>query len=140
MHPVLSKDLLKLDITNQAAEHDYDLPREEITSPASYPPMHSLKLRNYQGYPQVITVKASSDSPSIGITVQDVLRTIHEDVRTPLRRCEWADLSAKERGQVDAAFRERCRTDKELGQGPCRIDSLQGRYWLQIVPKLLPSG
>ena len=37
LHPVLSEDLLKLDITNQPEERDYDLPREEITSPASYP-------------------------------------------------------------------------------------------------------
>ena len=36
-HPVLSEDLLKLDITNQPEERDYDLPREKITSPASYP-------------------------------------------------------------------------------------------------------
>jgi hypothetical protein len=136
----LSKYLLKLDIANQPVEHDYDLPREEITSSASHPPMHSLKLESHQGYPQLITVQASSDSPGIGVTVQDVLRTIHEDVRTLSRRREWTKLSAEERAQVDTAFRERCRTEEELGQGPCRIDYLRGRDRLQVLPKLSPSG
>ena len=101
--------------------------------------MHSLRLENHEGYPQVITVQAR-ESPSIGVTVQDVLRAIHEDVRTPSRRYEWAKLSADERTQVDAAFRERCRTEEELGRGPCRIDYLRGRDRLQILPKSLPSG
>lgn len=102
--------------------------------------MRSLKLENHQGYPQVITVQASSDSPSIGVTVQDVLRTIHEDARTPSRRYEWTKLSAEEREQVDAAFRGRCRTEEELGKGPCRIDYLQGRDRIQILPKHSLSG
>lgn len=137
---MLSKYLLKLDITSQPVEHDYDLPNEEITSSASHPPMQSLKLESHQGYPQLITVQASSNLPAIGVTVQDVLRMIHEDVRTLSRRREWTKLSAEERAQVDAAFRERCRTEEELGQGPCRIDYLRGRDRLQILPKLSPSG
>ena len=139
MHPVLSKDLVKLDITNQPEEHDYDLSREEITSPASHPIMQSLKLENHQGYPWFITVRACSDSPSVGVTVQDVLRTIHEDVRTLSRRREWTKLSAEERAQVDATFRKRCGSDEDLSQGPCRIDYLRGRNRLQIIPKLSPS-
>lgn len=140
LHPVLSKYLLKLDITDQPVEHDYDLPREDITSPASHPPTQLLKLENHQGYPQLITVQASSASPSIGVTVEDVLRTIHKDVRTLSGRHEWAKLNAEERAQVDVAFRERCRTEEDLGQGPCRIDYLQGRDMLQILPRFPPSG
>jgi len=140
LHPVLSKYLLKLDTTYQSVKHDYDLPREEITSAASHPPMHSLKLVNHQGYPQLITVQASSDAPGVWVTVQDVLRTIQEDVRTLSRRREWAKLSAEDRAQVDSAFRDRCRTEEELGQGPCRIDYLQGRDRLQILPKISPDG
>ena len=102
--------------------------------------MHSLQLESYQGYPQLISVQASTNTPGIGVTVQDVLRTIHEDVRALSRRREWTRLSAEERAQVDAAFRERCRTEEELGQGPCRIDYLRGRDRLQILPKLSPSG
>ena len=139
MHPVLSEDLLKLDITNQPEERDYDLPREEITSPASYPVIYSLKPENNQGYPWFITVRACSDSPNVGVTVQDVLRKVHEDVRTLSRRREWTKLSADERAQVDATFRERCKSDEDLSQGPCRIDYLRGRDRLQIIPKLSPS-
>ena len=112
MHPVFPKDLLKLDITNQPEEHDYDLQREEINS------------------------QACSDSPSVGVTVQDVLRTIHEDVRTLSHRCDWTKLKGEERAQVDATFRERCRSEEELSQGLCRIDYLRGRDRLEIIPKL----
>lgn len=139
MHPVLSKYYLKLDISNQGVDHDYDLPIEELISPAVYPPLLSLKLENHQGYPQSVTVQASSESPS-GITVQDVLKTINEDLRKPSRRREWIKLNAEERTAVDGAFRERCRTEEELGQGPCRIDYLRGRDRLQILPRLSPDG
>jgi hypothetical protein len=135
----LSNYLLKLDITNQPVEHDYNLPREEITSLASHPPVHSLKLENHQGYPQLITVQAFNDSPSIGITVQDVLRTIHEDTRRLSRRREWSKLSPEERVHIDVAFRERCSTEEELGQGPCRIDYLLGRDRLQTLSKISPN-
>jgi uncharacterized protein DUF6699 len=94
---------------------------EDITSSASDPPMHSLKLENHQGYPQLIIVQASSNSPSVGITVQDVLSAIQEDVRKLSRRREWTKLSPEERAQVDTAFRDRCKTEEELGQGPCRM-------------------
>jgi hypothetical protein len=122
LHPVLSRYLLKLNVTDQPVEYDYGLPREEIHCPASHPPMHSLKLENHQGYPQLIIVQASSKSPSIGVTVKDMLRAIHEDIRTLSHRCEWTKLSTKERARVDVAFRERCRTEEVLCQGPCRID------------------
>lgn len=56
------------------------------------------------------------------------------------RRREWTKLSAEDRAQVDTAFRDRCRTEEELGQGPCRIDYLRGRDRLQILPKLSPTG
>jgi len=141
LHPALAKYYLTLDISSQGVDHDYNLPNEELTSPAIDPPMSSLKLENHQGYPQSITVQASteSDSPD-GVTVQDVLRTINEDSRKPSRRREWTKLSAEERAAVDGSFRERCKTEEELGQGPCRIDYLRGRNKLQILPRLSPDG
>lgn len=139
MHPALSKYYLTLDISNQGVDHDYDLPIEELTSPAVDPPLLSLKLENHQGYPQSVTVQSSADSPS-GITVQDVLKTFNEDLRQQSRRREWIKLNAEERVDVDGAFRERCRTEEELGQGPCRIDYLRGRNRLQILPRLSPDG
>jgi hypothetical protein len=139
LHPVLSKYYLTLDISTQGVDHDFELPIEELNSPAIHPPLHSLKLENHQGYPQSITVQASSDSPS-GITVQDVLKTINEDVRKPSRRREWMKMSVDQRAAVDGSFRERCRTEEELGQGPCRIDYLRGRNKLQILPRLSLEG
>jgi hypothetical protein len=139
LHPVLEKYYLTLDISSQGVDHDYDLPNEEFTSPAVHPPMSSLKLENHQGYPQSITVQAYTSSPH-GVTVQDVLRMIHEDLRKPSRRRELNKLSADERTAVDGAFRERCKTEDDLGQGPCRIDYLRGRNKLQILPRLSPDG
>jgi hypothetical protein len=76
----LTKYFLKLEMTN-SVEHDYDLPKEELTSSAVYPPVLLLKLESYQGYPQVISIEASDNSQGVGVTVQEVLRTIHEDLR-----------------------------------------------------------
>jgi hypothetical protein len=134
LHPVLSKYLLKLDINNQP-DRDYHLPEEEIHSPATHPPTSSLMLENNQGYPQAIVVQASSASPDIGVTVQDVLRTIHEDARKQPRRNEMIKLGSEERAGLDAAFKKRCKTERELSQGPCRIDFLGSRNRLVIVPK-----
>jgi hypothetical protein len=140
LHPVLEKYHLTLDISSQGVDRDYDLLNEEFTSPAVHPPMSSLKLENHQGYPQSIIVQAcNTDSPH-GVTVQDVLRMIHEDLRKPTRRRELNLLSADERTAVDGAFRERCKTEDDLGQGPCRIDYLRGRNKLQILPRLSPDG
>ncbi|KAH9953164.1 hypothetical protein BC827DRAFT_169055 [Russula dissimulans] len=118
LHPVLAKYLLKLDLS-EPADHDYELPKEETTSPAVYPPMLSLTLENQQGYPQLIGIRASGDSPSVGITVQDVLNTLQEDLRKPLARRQLV----------------RCKTEEDLSKGPCRFDQLGGRNRLQILPK-----
>jgi hypothetical protein len=139
IHPVLEKYLLQLDIANQAVDHDYNLPNEELTAPAVHPPMQLLRLESHQGYPQVITVQASSSS-LVGVTVQDVLRAIHEDVRKLSRRREWTKLNAEDRAAVDDAFRERCQTEEELAQGPCRVDYLRGRNKILVLPKLSPDG
>lgn len=119
-------------------DHDYDLPKEEITSPAVYPHVQSLKLEYSRGCPQVISIKASSD-PHVGITVQDVLRNLHEDLGMPLRNHEFSPLGREERAAIRDAFEERCEVDEERRKGPCRIDFLRGRDRLQILPKF-PSS
>jgi hypothetical protein len=124
----------------ESVDHDYDLPKEEITSPAVYPPMLSLKLENHQGYPQVIIIEASGDTPGAGVTVQDVLRTLHEDLRVPFPRRELSKLDPEERAGINGAFRERCKSEEELSKGPRRLDRLGGRDRLQILPRLSPDG
>jgi hypothetical protein len=124
----------------ESSDHDYDLPKEEMTSPAVYPPMLLLKLESHQGYPQVISIEASGDSRGAGVTVQDVLRTIHEDLRMAFPRRELSKLDPEERAGINAAFRERCKSEEELSKGPRRMDRLGGRDRLQILPRLLPDG
>ena len=119
-----------------SVDQDYDLPEEELTSPAVYPPMLSLKLENCDGYPHIVNIEVSNE----GVTVQDVLRTIHEDLKTPLSKRELSDLRGERRSTVRMAFRERCETEGERSKGPHRIDYLGGRDRLQIFPKLTSDG
>ncbi len=125
---------------NNSSDHDYGLPKEDMNSPAVYPPMLSLKLESHQGYPQVITVEASSDTRGVGVTVQEVLRMLHEDLWVPFPRRELHKSGAEERAGIDAAFRKRCRSEEELSKGPRRIDHLGSRDRLQILPKFGPDG
>ena len=125
---------------NESLDHDYDLPEQEITSSAVYPPILSLKLESHQGYPQVITIEASGDTQGAGVTVQDVLRTINEDLRMPFPRRELSKLGVEEWAGINAAFRESCKSEEELSKGMRRMDRLGGRDRLQILPKHLPDG
>jgi len=134
LHPVLAKYLLKLDLS-EPVENDYDLPKEETTSPAVHPPMLSLTLENNQGYPQLISIQASDDSGRIGVTVQDVLTTLQEDLRKPLPRRQLSKLSDEQRAVINTSFKERCKTEEDLSKGPCRFDHLGGRNRLQILAK-----
>lgn len=102
--------------------------------------MLSLTLESHQGYPQPIVVQASSDSPSVGVTVQDVLSAMHEDMRKPSPRRTWSKLSDGERAVINASFKERSKTEEQLSKGPCQFDHLRGRDRLQIFPKLSPDG
>jgi hypothetical protein len=135
----LEKYYLKLDMNN-SSDHDYDLPKEELNSPAVHPPVLSLKLENHQGYPRIITAETSGDTQGVGVTVKEVLRTLHEDLRTQFPRLELSKLSPEQRARVNAAFIERSKTERELSKGPRRIDHLGGRDRLQILPKIGPDG
>lgn len=135
----MTKYLLELGI-GESVDPDYDLPKEELASPAVHPPVSSLKLENRQGYPACISIQAAGDAPNIGVTVQDVLRIIHEDLMKPSPRPAWDKLNDDERAEVNASFKERCRTEEELGQGLYRFDYLRGRDRLQIFPALLPDS
>jgi len=97
--------------------------------------MLSLTLENQQGYPQLIGIRASGDSPSVGITVQDVLNTLQEDLRKPLPRRQLGKLSDDIRTVINGSFKVRCKTEEDLSKGPCRFDQLGGRNRLQILPK-----
>jgi uncharacterized protein DUF6699 len=101
--------------------------------------MQSINLEYFQGYPQVINIIASSD-PCVDITVQDVLRSIHKNLRMPIQNSDIIQLSLREQIKIEDAFKERCTTDEERRKGPCRIDFLYGRDRLQILPKFPSDG
>ena len=134
IHPVLTKYLLKLEIT-ESPEYDYDLSNEEMSSPAVYPHIQTLRLEYFQVYPQIISVDASSDSQSAHVTVQDVLRAIHEDLRKPSSGRELGTFAREDKTAIRDTFRKRCKSEEELSKGIYRIDYLRGRDRLQIIPR-----
>ena len=119
-----------------SVDQDYDLPEEELNPPAVYPPMLLPRPENGNGYPHTINIGVSNE----GVTVQDVLRAIHEDLRIPSSKRELNKLGVEELAAVRAAFKERCKSEEELSKGPHRIDYLGGRDRLQIFPKLTSDG
>ena len=95
VHPALAKYNIKLEM-NDSSDHDYDLPNEGMNASAVHPPVLALKLESHQGYPQIITVEASSDTRSVGITVKEVLQTLHEDLGLKFSRRELGKLGTEE--------------------------------------------
>jgi len=131
IHPVLTKYLLKLEIT-ESADYDHDLPMEDLTSPAVSPHIPSLELEYFQGYPQAISIDASGDYPGAYVTVEDVLRTIHEDLRKPSSKRELGMLGYGDRVAIRDTFNKRCKTEEDLSKCLYRVDYLRGRDRLQI--------
>ena len=134
----MTKYHLKLEI-GESVDPDHDLPEEELSSPAVHPPVPLLKLENREGYPE-LNIEASGDSPDVGVTVQDVLRMIHEDLMKPEPRPRWDRLNEDVRAEIKASFKARCRTEGERSKGLYRFDYLCGRNKLQILPQLSPDG
>ncbi|KAH9172743.1 hypothetical protein EDB89DRAFT_1963419 [Lactarius sanguifluus] len=134
VHPVLSKYLLKFDIS-QPPDHDFGLPTEEYFSSAVHPPVHVLILENEQGLPQNIEVQASDKGSGIGVTVEDVLKAIGADLRKSSSQREWAALNEDIRRLVEDAFEDRAQTEEERSGGLRRIDYLRGRNRLQVFPR-----
>jgi hypothetical protein len=134
IHPVLTKYLLKLEAT-ESPDHDYDLPNEEMAASAIYPHTRTLRLEYSQGYPQVISFNASSHSPGADVTVQDVLRAIHEDLAKPSSKRELGTFARGDQTAIRDTFRKRCKSEEERSKGLYRIDYLRGRDRLQILPR-----
>ena len=129
------KYLLEFDIATQAEDHDFDLPPEEFSASAVHPPVHVLILENNQGYPHNIHVLVSDKESTLGITVEDVLKTISTELRKSSSQREWAALNDDTRREVEEAFEDRARTEEERSGGLRRIDYLRGRNRLQVFPK-----
>ena len=99
--------------------------------------MISLKLESHRGYTQVISLEASGDSRGAGVTIQDVLRTIHRDLalRMPFPRSVLSKLGVEERAGTNAAFKEKRKSKEELSKGPRSVDRLGSKNKFQILPK-----
>ena len=127
------KYLLKFDVASQPLEYSFGLPTEELLSSAVHPPVNILVLKNEQGLPQNIEVLASDKGSGIGVTVEDVLKTISIYLRNYFSQREWEALHEDPRRDAEDAFEDRART-AERGGGLRQIDSFRLRNRLQIFP------
>ncbi|KAF8269498.1 hypothetical protein EI94DRAFT_1725179, partial [Lactarius quietus] len=134
VHPVLMKYLLKFDIPHPL-DHDFGLPAEELFSSAVHPPVDVLILENEQGLPENIEVHVSDKASGIGVTVEDVLKSIAVDLRRSSSWQEWAALNEDVHGGVEYSFSDNAGAAEERSGGLRRIDYLRGRNRLQIFPK-----
>ena len=139
IHPVLTKYLLKLEIA-ESADYDYGLPNEEMASPAVYPRTQRLRLEYFQEYPQVITFDVSGDSQGGDVTVRDVLRTIHEDLKKPFSKRELDTFAREDKAAIRDTFNEKSKSEEDLSKGGRRIDFLRGRNRLLILPRYPLDG
>jgi hypothetical protein len=98
--------------------------------------VHVLVLDNDQGYPRNINVRASEEGSDVGITVEEVIRTISTDLRASSSQREWSALNEDRRREVEESFENRARTEEDRSGGLRKIDYLGGRNRLQIFPKL----
>jgi hypothetical protein len=126
--------LLKFDIT-QPLDHDFGLPTEEFFSSAVHPPVLVLTLENEQDLPQNIEVHASDKGSGIGVTVEDVLKTLSVDLQKASSQREWAELNEDVRRELEDSFLDRAKTAEERSGGPRRVDFLRGRNRLQVFPR-----
>ena len=101
--------------------------------------MLSLELESYQGYPRVISIKASRNPRGAGVTVQDVLWATHEDLRIPFSKCKLSKFGVGESAWINAAFGAICKSEEESTRGPRRVGRLGIRERLQILPRLSPD-
>ncbi|KLO08485.1 hypothetical protein SCHPADRAFT_944401 [Schizopora paradoxa] len=84
-----------------------------------------------------ITVEPSAFSLSdqAGVTVADILATVHQAMQTPVTHAEWAKISEKDVYEVSMAFTRRCRAlgpdfERERNQGVKRCDFLRDKIVL----------
>jgi hypothetical protein len=129
----LTKEFLKLEF-RKSVEPDYDLLKGDLTSPAVRPPVPVLVLENRQGYPQRIRILASGGDPAIGVTVEDVLKQIHEVLRKPSTKSLWGQVcNRRQKALITSSFRKRYKTEEERSKGLYAYDYLCGRDKLQIL-------
>ena len=90
---------------------------------ATSPPTHRLVIWHPK-LPWYIKVQASHPN---GITIQDVLTGIYEQLRRPIGQHEYYndELTPLDRELLNMAFQERCRGDaSEMAKGVRRVDFL----------------
>jgi hypothetical protein len=92
------------------------------------------------GSKKVIGLQASSDAQGADVTVQDVLSTIHEDLRNHLPKRELGTFVRGDQTAIRDTYRKRYKSEEERSKGLHRIDYLRGGDRLQILLRHLLDG
>ncbi|KAF8202135.1 hypothetical protein BJ912DRAFT_429497 [Pholiota molesta] len=141
-----------------SSRHDLNLPFRnhpldaiDLTQPVSSPLTSQLVLW-HRKLPWYINIQASH--PSRGVTIQDLLEGIYEELELPIGYHEYctAELTSGDRDMLNMAFQKRCRGNKgEIRRGVRRIDFLgqeccfagisrsrNGTWELKTIPYVAP--
>ncbi|KZP24955.1 hypothetical protein FIBSPDRAFT_856308 [Athelia psychrophila] len=103
-------------------------PRTRLPSePATSPPVSALHIKC--GLFSANRWRMSAHNAR-GVTVSDVLCTIHATVHVPLTKAEWAAMSDKQHARVKRAYDARWQgakhPERERAEGLRRVDALLG--------------
>ena len=111
--------------------HTSLLPPDQYAQPATHPGMTRMRIvcDRIPNWPIDIGFSSSLPSPSVPITLGDVLVMVHRVLHTRISHLEWARLSTEEETLVARAYTKRCKsipstTHFEMSQGVKRIDFL----------------
>jgi len=110
----------------QAATYP-ELPKITITCPDTAPFEKEWAI--------TVEPSAFSLSDQAGVTVSDILASVHQGLQTAVTHAEWAKISEKDVYEVSMAFTRRCRAlgpdfEKERIQGVKRCDFLRDKFVL----------
>jgi hypothetical protein len=85
--------------------------------------------------------RGSCNTRGFGVTVREVLRTLREDLRMPFPRWELSKLSAEERAGINAAFRERCKSQKSMPDDKSSMTTQGHGHWdIHVCVRGRPHG
>lgn len=116
------------------------LSNDELSSPCTRPGVQHLRII-CDLVPQWGPLDIFRPSPwSQGsISVQDVLKKVHESFRQSIRQSDWALLSPEEQREIGRAYEVRCQAldgslaelEVERSHGVKRIDYAKGKIWFK---------
>ena len=131
IHPALAVPNLLYDMRSRPSESNPRLSSAVFTTPASSPPLPSLKLHVHD-LPWLFTVQPDASRSLVVVTVQDVLLAIYFHLRAAVKGSEYNAMSKSKKAEIFRTFERRVSSDEgQRRKGLRRVDFLGGRFRAQ---------